>query len=122
MNASVRRAVAAAAVVALALALAGPVPGAEVKPVENQAGVFMGAVATLDSKARLLQVKGEKSTMPFEVAKDAKITIAGKQNGTLEDIKPGNKVEVGYTVQKGVNVADAITLKEKETVSGRRSR
>ena len=114
MNKSLVESLAAVIVIALALSCVSALSAAEEKA--EKSGNFTGTIESIDVKVRSLQAKSQSSHMTFEVAKDAKIETQAKKEASLKDLKVADEIRVEYTVVKGVNVAQKITPKEKESV------
>ena len=67
-----------------------------------------GEIATVDAKAGTLSIKRGDATLTFTIAKDCKVSTAGKKEAAVTDLKVGDKVTVAYTEEGGVKVAQKI--------------
>ena len=79
-----------------------------VRPDKN----YTGTIVFVDPKEYLLDVKGFLfSTKEFNLGKNCSYTIADKDNGTVNDLRPGQRVELAYQDVHGVPIADRIIQK-----------
>ena len=106
------------AVMVMVLILARASASSAVEEKADKSGNFTGTIESLDVKVRTLQVKSQSSHMTFEVAKDAKIETQAKKEASLKDLKVADEIRIEYAVVKGVNIAQKITPKEKESARG----
>ncbi len=74
---------------------------------------FTGAVAKVDRNDKTVVVKKGLFTKTFNLAKDCGFVLLDKKNAKLDDLQPGNRVEVTY--QKSGGVLIAIQVREVET-------
>ena len=72
----------------------------------------MGTVKSVDTEKSSIVVDVKKEEKTFEVAADAKITVAGKK-GTLADVKPEMKVKLTLKDDK-VTILDASAAAKKK--------
>jgi Cu/Ag efflux protein CusF len=81
------------------------VKAAAAKPDKN----YTGTVVSVDPKEHLLNVKGFLSSKKFNLGDTCAYTIVGKDTGAIDDLRPGQRVTVGYQDAHGVLVADRVT-------------
>lgn len=74
---------------------------------------FTGAIAKVDHTEKTVVVKKGLFTKTFNLAKDCGFVLLDKKNAKLDDLQPGNRVEVTY--QKSSGVLIAIQVRELET-------
>lgn len=71
---------------------------------------YTGTIVSVDSKEHLLDVKGFPfNSKKFNVGDTCTYTIVGQDTGAIGDLRPGQKVTVGYQDAHGVLVADRVT-------------
>ncbi len=71
---------------------------------------YTGTIVSVDSKEHLLDVKGFLfSNKKFNLGDSCAYTIVGQDTGAIGDLRPGQKVTVGYQDAHGVLVADRVT-------------
>jgi len=70
---------------------------------------YTGTIVTVDPKDNLLDVKGFLFSKKFNLGDTCAYTIVGKETGALGDLRPGQRVTVGYQDAHGVLVADRVT-------------
>jgi hypothetical protein len=71
---------------------------------------YSGTIVSVDPKERLLEVKGFLfSHKKFNLGDSCTYTIVGEDAGTVGNLRPGQKVTVGYQAVQGVLVADRVT-------------
>ena len=78
---------------------------------------YSGVITSLDTKEKVMTVKGLMFSKPFNVADNCAIAAGGKQEATLNELRPGQKVEVAYKDVRGVFVAKRI-VQEKLLYTG----
>jgi Cu/Ag efflux protein CusF len=84
-------------------AAADPAAGAA-----KQEKLCTGMVAAIDAKDRTLGVRGFFSTKKFNLGQSCVFTLADRNAGAIDDLRPGQKVTVSYFDAGGVLVADAV--------------
>jgi hypothetical protein len=72
---------------------------------------YTGTVVTVDPKESVLEVRGllPFSHKQFNLGDTCTYTIVGQENGAVSDLRPGQRVAVGYQEANGVPVADRVT-------------
>ena len=71
---------------------------------------YTGTVVSVDPKEHMLDVKGFLfSNKKFNLGDTCAYTIVGQDTGAIGDLRPGQKVTVGYQDAHGVLVADRVT-------------
>ncbi|MGA2685924.1 MAG: hypothetical protein ABSF51_12820 [Verrucomicrobiota bacterium] len=72
---------------------------------------YTGTVVTVDPKESVLEVRGllPFSHKQFNLGDTCTYTIVGQDNGAVSDLRPGQRVAVGYQEANGVPVADRVT-------------
>jgi len=73
---------------------------------------YTGTIVSVDPKEHMLEVKSFPfSNKKFNLGDTCACTIVGQDAGTVGDLRPGQKVTVGYQDAHGVLVADRVTQK-----------
>jgi Cu/Ag efflux protein CusF len=73
---------------------------------------YTGMIVSVDPKEHLVEVKGFLfSDKKFNLGDTCAYTMVGQDTGTIGDLRPGQKVTVGYRDAQGVLVADRVTQK-----------
>ena len=71
---------------------------------------YTGTVVSVDPKEHMLDVKGFLfSNKRFNLGDTCAYAIVGKDTGAIDDLRPGQRVTVGYQDAHGVLVADRVT-------------
>jgi Cu/Ag efflux protein CusF len=70
---------------------------------------YTGTVVSVSPKERVLDVKGFLFSKKFNLGDTCAYSIVGKDTGVLGDLRPGQRVTVGYQDANGVLVADRVT-------------
>ena len=71
---------------------------------------YTGTIVSIDPKEHLLDVRGFPfSSKKFNLGDTCTYTIVGQDTGAIGDLRPGQKVTVGYQNAHGVLVADRVT-------------
>lgn len=71
---------------------------------------YTGTIVSIDPKEHLLDVRGFLfSSKKFNLGDTCAYTIVGQDTGAIGDLRPGQKVMVGYQNAHGVLVADRVT-------------
>ena len=71
---------------------------------------YTGTIVSVDPKEHLLDVKGFLfSKKDFNLGHNCTYTIVGQDTGAIGDLRPGQKITVGYQDAHGVLVADRVT-------------
>jgi len=98
--------VAAAGVLVAAMAVADqPATG------KNHEQCYTGKVTSVDPQERVLDVKGWwfLPQKHFDLGADCAYAMMGENPGTINDLRPGEKVAVSYQAADGVLIADRVT-------------
>jgi len=70
---------------------------------------YTGQVVSVDSRDRMLEVKSWMfSNKEFNLGANCAYELLGVNNGTVGDIRPGQKITVSYVDSHGVRIADRI--------------
>lgn len=93
---------------ALNLTCASPVNGDEPAPVQKDK-IFKGTVAAVDQKEKTVSAKDFWGTKIFNVGNTCTVSLEDQPSAALADLRPGQKVEIGYENAHGVPVAGRIT-------------
>jgi Cu/Ag efflux protein CusF len=70
---------------------------------------YTGTVVSVDPKENLLDVRGFLFSKRFNLGNNCAYTMVGQDTGAMGDLRPGQKVTVGYQDAHGVLVADRVT-------------
>ena len=71
---------------------------------------YTGTIVSIDPKEHMLDVRGFPfSSKKFNLGDTCAYTIVGQDTGAVGDLRPGQKVMVGYQNAHGVLVADRVT-------------
>jgi len=71
---------------------------------------YTGTIVSIDPKEHLLDVRGFPfSSKKFNLGDTCAYTIVGQDTGAIGDLRPGQKVMIGYQNAHGVLVADRVT-------------
>jgi len=71
---------------------------------------YTGTIVSVNPKENMLDVKGFLfSKRDFNLGNTCTYSIVGQENGAIGDLRPGQKVTVGYQDAHGVLVADRVT-------------
>jgi len=71
---------------------------------------YTGTIVSVDAKEHMLDVRGYPfSSKKFNLGDTCAYTIVGQDTGAIGDLRPGQKVMVGYQNAHGVLVADRVT-------------
>jgi Cu/Ag efflux protein CusF len=71
---------------------------------------YTGTIVSIDPKEHLLDVRGFPfSSKKFNLGDTCAYTIVGQDKGAIGDLRPGQKVMIGYQNAHGVLVADRVT-------------
>jgi Cu/Ag efflux protein CusF len=76
---------------------------------QNHDKTYEGSVTDVDPEAKTVSVKGFLISKTFHTAEPCKFSLEDKPGATLNDIRPGQKVEVHYQNVQGVLAASQIT-------------
>jgi len=93
---------------AFSLICASPTNGDEAAPVQKDK-VFNGTVAAIDQKEKTVSAKDFWGTKTFNVADSCRVSLEDQPTASLTELRPGQKVEIGYENAHGVLVANRIT-------------
>ena len=69
---------------------------------------YTGTVVSLNPQEQVLDVKGFWFSKKFNVGADYACTLLDDKTGTINDLRPGEKVMVGYQNANGVLIADRV--------------
>jgi len=72
---------------------------------------YTGTVTSVNPGEHMLNVKGFVFSKQFNLGDSCAYQIAGGETGAIGDLRPGQRVTVGYQDANGVLVADRVTLK-----------
>ena len=64
-----------------------------------------GVLRSVDQQEKTVQLKSFWGTRKFNLATDCKVTLQGKPDASLAELRPGQKVQIGYERVQGVLVA-----------------
>ena len=80
-------------------------------PVAKPEATYTGTVISVDPKESVLEVRGllPFSHKQFNLGDTCTYTIVGQDSGAVGDLRPGQRVTVGYQDANGVPVADRVT-------------
>jgi len=79
-------------------------------PAAKPEKTYTGMVVSVDPKERLLDVNGFLfSHKQFNLGDTCTYMIVGQDSGAVDDLRPGQRVTVGYQDANGVLVADRVT-------------
>ncbi len=95
-----------AATVLAGLAFARSASGAPYAAVGEK--VYQGNVTRVDTQNRIVSVRKFLLTRNFHLAKDAKVTLQDKPQGSLSELRPGQQVDIRYNDDDGVCIARLI--------------
>lgn len=77
--------------------------------IEQKSEMFVGTIEAVDATTRSVKAKDLLSEKKFNLADDCPIVIAGKPDGSLNDLRIGNRASISYDNQDGVLVANRIS-------------
>jgi len=72
---------------------------------------FKGAVTAVDEKEKTFAVRGFWSTKTFNAGDHCKVSLEDKRDAGLKDLSPGQRVEVSYVANNGVQIATLVVQK-----------
>ena len=75
------------------------------KPDKN----YTGTIVSVDPKENMLNVHGFMFSKKFNFGNNCAYTIVGKDTGAISDLRPGQRVTIGYQDAHGVLIADRVT-------------
>ena len=75
------------------------------KPDKN----YTGTIVSVDPNEKALNVHGFMFSKKFNLGDNCAYSIVGQETGALSDLRPGQRVMVGYQDAHGVLVADRVT-------------
>jgi len=78
------------------------------EPAAKHEKSYTGTVISVDPKEHVMGVRGFFFSKKFNLGDTCTYTFVGKGEGALQDLRPGQKVMVGYQDAHGVLVADRI--------------
>jgi Cu/Ag efflux protein CusF len=107
MKTSLIRTVVMVAGIAFNLASASPVSGDEPATLQKDK-IFKGTVAAVDQKEKTISAKDFWGTKIFNIGDSCTVSLEDQPSASLADLRPGQKVEIGYENAQGVPVADRI--------------
>ena len=90
-------------VLAICVAADAPAP-------THQVYIYSGTLRSVDLQARTISVDMSSVPQKFAVPTDAEIVVKGKPKGALGDLMVGDTIQVKYTDEGGVNVAQQISV------------
>jgi Cu/Ag efflux protein CusF len=68
-----------------------------------------GVLRSIDQKEKTVELKSFWGTRKFNIGTDCKVTLQGKPDTSLAELRPGQKVQISYERVQGVLVAHQIT-------------
>jgi Cu/Ag efflux protein CusF len=87
-----------------------PVKGTRVASrIEQKSETFVGTIEAVDATTRSIKAKDMLSEKKFNLAEDCPIVINGRINGSLSDLRIGDRVTFNYDDEQGVLVANRIS-------------
>jgi Cu/Ag efflux protein CusF len=87
-----------------------PVKGLRMaRRIEQKSEMFVGTIEAVDATTRSVKAKDLLSEKKFNLADDCPIVIHGKLNGSLRDLRIGDRVSLNYDNEDGVLVASRIS-------------
>ena len=89
------------------LICASPTRGDESASVQKDKS-FKGTVTAVDQGQKTVSARDFWGTKTFNVGNTCSVSLADQPSASLADLRPGQKVEVGYKNAQGVPVADRI--------------
>jgi len=84
----------------------------EQSTVKRNGKTYSGIVTTVDAKEKTVMVKGILFNKTFNIADNCEFTLGDRKGATLDDLRAGQKVEVGYKDASGVLVANRFAQEE----------
>jgi len=72
---------------------------------------YTGTVVSVNPNEHRLDVKGFLFSKEFNLGDSCAYKMAGAQTGAIDDLRPGQRVTVGYQDANGVLIADRVTQK-----------
>jgi Cu/Ag efflux protein CusF len=72
--------------------------------------IHSGTLRSIDKQARVIAVERSAISLKFVVPTDAQIIVKDKARGDLSDLMIGDQLEVKYTDEDGVLVAQQISV------------
>jgi Cu/Ag efflux protein CusF len=69
---------------------------------------YTGTVSTVDPAGRTMEVKGVMLSKTFNLGENCTYVLWEKPQGAIADLRPGERVTVGYQDDNGVLVADSV--------------
>jgi hypothetical protein len=86
-----------------------PVKGLQMASrIEQKSEMFVGTIEAVDAITRSVKAKDFLSEKKFNLADDCPIVIHGKLNGSLSDLRIGDRASISYDNQDGVLVANRV--------------
>src|SRR5205823_12955965 len=73
---------------------------------------YTGIVSAVDSKERVVRIKGTFFSKTFNVGGQCEFALVGKREAKLDDLRAGQKVKVTYKDARGVLVANRFAQEE----------
>ncbi len=77
--------------------------------IEQTSAVLIGTVSAIDSTTRSVKLKEAYGEKKFNLADHCAIVINGRPNGTLSDLRIGDRVSLSYENVNGVLVVNRLT-------------
>jgi len=75
---------------------------------------FKGTITAVDQKEKTFAVRGFWSTRTFNAGDHCKVSLEDKTDADFKDLRPGQRVEVNYLANSGVQVASQVVQKNIE--------
>src|SRR5262249_30590547 len=70
---------------------------------------YMGTVVSVNPNENTLEIKWLLFNKKFNTGSSCTVTLLDKPDATIADVRPGEKVVVGYQEANGVRVANSVT-------------
>jgi Cu/Ag efflux protein CusF len=77
--------------------------------INQKSEMFVGTIEAVDATTRSIKAKDMLSEKKFNLADDCPIVINGKLNGSLSDLRIGDRVSFSYNDEDGVLVANRVS-------------
>lgn len=87
------------------------------REIHQTSATFTGTLTAIDLNNRTLKAKHVFGTKEFNLADGCNITLNGKSDAQLRDLKPGDNLAFNYDVVNGINVVNRIVQTEEPAVT-----
>jgi Cu/Ag efflux protein CusF len=78
------------------------------RQIAQTSSAFTGRLTAIDLDQKMVKAKSTFETKKFNLADNCAIVIAGRTDGTLSQLKPGDRLLFNYDTVNGVNVVNRI--------------